>query len=169
MRPAIEHPSRRRASAGFYLIEVMIGMLVLSVSFLGAGSVLLNSMKANHGASLRNAAVLLASDMAERLEANRVAARNGRYELAAGTVPTATTDCTAQLCTADQLATFDVARWYQLVQSKLPSANAVVTRTAIGPPSVYQIELTWTDRAWGGRGTGATETFTYRTTRTVSP
>jgi len=169
----MRHPSRptavRRAAAGFYLIEVLIGMLVLSIAFLGAGSVMLNSMKANHGAGLRNAAVLLANDMAERLEANRAAARAGSYELAAGAVPPAGPNCTAQACTAEQLATHDIATWYAEVQNKLPSAAALVTRTAAGPPSVYLIRLSWTDRAWGNRDGNATETFIYETTRAVSP
>ncbi len=159
----------RRSIAGFNLIEVLIAMVVMSLAFLGSSSMILTTMKATHGGALRDSAVRLANDMAERLEGNKAAALNGAYALAAGAAPGAGADCTAQACTAAELAGYDLAGWYNLVQSKLPGASAAVTRTAAGPPAVYEIRLVWTDRAWGKSGGDGTETFTYVTTRAVSP
>lgn len=169
---AASAPPRLReksADAGFYLIEVLIGVVLISLALLGSAALIMNSMKSNQAGSLRMQAVLLAGDIAERMEANKAAVVLGSYVASTGFTPDTSLDCRTNYCSAAELATYDLSRWKEQVTAALPSAAVTSTQTVAGNPSTYQITITWTDRAWGGRTTTAqTENFSYSTTRTVT-
>ena len=162
-------PRRPAPAAGFYIIEVLIGLVLISLALLGSAALIVNSMKANQAGSLRTQAVLLAADIAERMEANKSAAILGSYAIGIGFTPDTAIDCRARYCSAAELATYDLSRWKEQVAATLPSAGVSTAQTVAGNPSTYLISITWTDRVWGGRATTAqTENFSYRSTRTVS-
>lgn len=69
----------RSYETGSTMIEVVISVLVLSVGMLGAFSLHLNGLKMNQGTYVRAQAMILASDMAERMRSNRAGALEGHY------------------------------------------------------------------------------------------
>ena len=71
------HPRRARLgrSSGFSLIEVLVALLILLIGLLGVVRMQLLSVQNNQGAYLRTQATYIASDMLDRLRANR-AGRN---------------------------------------------------------------------------------------------
>ena len=172
MRREIFHSQRRGRPApetGFYIIELLIGLVLISIALLGSAALIVNAMKANQAGSLRTQAVLLAADFAERMEANKSAAILGSYVIGTGFIPDTGIDCRARYCSAAELATYDLSRWKEQVVAILPSAGVSTAQTVAGNPSTYQISISWTDRSWGGRATTAqTENFSYSTTRTVN-
>ena len=60
-----------RRTAGFSLIEVMVALLVLLIGLLGVVRMQLFSVQNNQGAYLRTQATYIASDMMDRMRANR--------------------------------------------------------------------------------------------------
>ena len=151
------------------MMELLIGMVIIWIALMGSGSLILAAMKANRGGTTRELAVLLANDISERMEANREAALAGSYVLGEQTTPSAGTDCARVKCSAAQLAAYDLLRWDEQIKAGLTSPTRSIARTVAGTPSTYQITLTWTDRAWGGRPSTGTETFSYVVTRTIAP
>lgn len=61
--------SAQRNHRGFSLIEMMIALVILSVSILGMTSLSLTMMRSNNETEMRNAAVRLTSEVAEDLGA----------------------------------------------------------------------------------------------------
>jgi len=70
-------------SSGFTLLEVMVAVFVLSVGLLGLAHLQITALKTNQSADLRTQASLYASDILNRMRANRVASQTGAYNIAA--------------------------------------------------------------------------------------
>jgi len=68
--------------SGFTLLEVMVAVFVLSVGLLGLAHLQITALKTNQSADLRTQASLYASDILNRMRANRVASQNGLYVIA---------------------------------------------------------------------------------------
>jgi Tfp pilus assembly protein PilV len=91
-------------------------------------------------------AVNLASEMADRIRANRDA--RAAYSLAAGNLPAAVTCSGATDCTPAQLAQSDQNIWVSAIRLALPGATAsggsIVFTDNVGPtPERYEITVTW--------------------------
>jgi type IV pilus assembly protein PilV len=135
------------------------------------------AMKLNKGADFRSQAVMLASDLAERIEANKAGAISGAYQYTCPAIPAAiSTACgpSGAACIASSLATYDLLEWRAQVASTLPQSACSVNLTTAGNPSIYSISITWVDRqsdvAYDASivsQSGAGELLTYQTTRTV--
>lgn len=65
----ISCPAKQRDMRGFTLIEMMIALVILSVSILGMTSLTLTSIRVNMENDLRNAAVRVTTEVAEDLGA----------------------------------------------------------------------------------------------------
>ncbi len=77
----ISSPNPTRAPArGFSLVEVMVALLILSVGLLGLAGLQVLGLKHTGNAYFRTQATLLASEMAERIHANPLAAVRGEYD-----------------------------------------------------------------------------------------
>lgn len=175
-------PPRTPARAsGFSMIEVLVTLLIISLALLGTAGLQAYSMRLNQGGQFRSHAVFLASDLAERMEANRAAAIAGNYVVATSSVANAiSTACLDGACTAANLAAFDLSQWQNAIAATLPQSSWAVTQTVVGNPSVYTITISWVDRQSdtnyaafdAAAGTGATqagrgERFFYTATRTI--
>ena len=71
---------RCRGAAGFTIVEVLVALVVLSVGMLGIAGLYVVTLQSGGTAIYRTQAVNLASDMADRIRANRnagVAYQNG--------------------------------------------------------------------------------------------
>ena len=60
----------RKGQRGFSLIEVLVALVVLSIGMLGIAALYVDSLRSGRTAIHRTQAVILVSDMAERIRAN---------------------------------------------------------------------------------------------------
>jgi type IV pilus assembly protein PilV len=151
------------------MIEVLISLVIVAVAMLGAAGIQLRAMQLGQGSQLRTQAILLADDLAERMEANKIAAvETGLYSVAeTSTVPTTAPSCTT-VCSAQQMAALDLYQWQTLIPTLLPQSSWSVVQTP-GNPSTYEITVKWVDsRGDKTAGVNASDvTFSYVSTRTI--
>jgi len=151
------NPTRRSGARGFSIVEALVALVVLSIGMLGIAALYVESLRAGRSAIYRTQAVNLATDLADRIRANR---RGGvDYRLAANAqppqpgncAPTRTTD--SANCSPAQLATDDLARWAQAIRQQLPGGTeglprgTVLVTPAAAMPGMfeYSIEITWSE------------------------
>jgi len=99
---------KMRHARGFSMIELLVAVLVMGIGVLGITGLQMVSLQNNRGALVRAEAVSLAYDMLDRIRVNPTVNYGG---LAMGAAPPAATDCFANNCTEQQMATFDQAAW----------------------------------------------------------
>lgn len=139
------------AARGFSLVEALVALVVMSIGLLGIAALYVESLRSGTSALLRSQAVALASDMADRIRANPTAA--GAYDKAVDATGAVVANCeNATGCTPAEMASTDIARWYQLVDDRgdnpaqgrlaLPGGRGTVVSVA-GPPRVYTITVSW--------------------------
>lgn len=168
-RPSVTG-SPKMAQRGFSMIEVLITLVIIATALFGTAGLQLYAMRMNQSGQFRTQAIFLASDIAERMEANRRAAIDGSYRLPLTTkAGSAAADCASSDCGETALAEWDLAQWGNSIFTLLPGASWQITRTIAGNPSTYEIVINWTDRRtntqYATSGTG--ETFAYTATRTI--
>lgn len=116
------------------LLEVLIALTVVSVGLLGAAALNVTSLSANRTALLRTRAVLLASDMADRIRTNRY--------------PEDAYDC-GGVCQpgigGNPVAVGDIADWTAAVAEGLPAGRAEIRWLLPGPgePVTYVVRVSW--------------------------
>lgn len=148
------------------MIEILVTLVITATALLGTAGLQLYAMRMNQGGQFRTQAVFLASDIAERMEANKQEAVNGSYVLANTTTPDAlSTACSANACSSANLAIYDLNQWGNSVATQLPQPSWQITQTTTGNPSTYSIVVRWTDRSTDKASHG--ETFSYTATRTI--
>lgn len=159
-------PANLTRQHGFSMLEILITLVIVAIALLGTAGLQLYAMRMNHGAQLRTQAIFLASDIAERMEANKTAAIAGNYAVAPASAPgAAASDCAAAACSGTALAGFDISQWEASVVGLLPQAAWAITQTVVGNPSTYTILIQWVDRSTDRAGHG--EAFSYTATRTI--
>jgi type IV pilus assembly protein PilV len=155
---------RPHAQRGLTMLEVLVTLLIIALWLLGTAGAQSSAVKLTKAAQFRTSAVFLASEIAERMEANGPAAKTGAYACAADACLTGSAStCVGTACSSDALAAFDLTEWGARVAAALPSATATIAFAA----PVYTITLGWTDRG-DSRTTGTTEALTYTATKTVN-
>ncbi len=153
---------------GFSMIEILVTLVIIAIALLGTVGLQLYAMRGNQSSQFRTQAIFLASDMSERMEANKAQAINGAYILAqTQAAPTLSTACSTGICTPSALATYDLNQWGNSVANLLPQASWQITQTTAGNPSTYSILISWTERSTD-KTTHVAETFSYTATRTLS-
>src|SRR6476619_3967709 len=122
----------RQTSRGFTLVEVLIALVVLAIGMLGVAALLLNGLQSSRIALLRTQAVMLASDIGDRIRANRTGGAS--YTLASGTALSAPAKActTAGQCNASEIAAIDLYAWQQSVLASLPGATTAVAVAPVG-------------------------------------
>jgi type IV pilus assembly protein PilV len=164
-RSLIDRLPGARAQRGFSMLEILITLFLLTMWLLASAGVQSSSLQFTKAAAFRTQAVYLATELAERMQANKPAAVAGSYSSSGGSI-TSSTDCTTSLCSSGALATFDLAEWSGRVTAALPNATVSVTPVAIQNPITYTIVVSWadrrTDRTYAASGTS--EAFSYTST-----
>lgn len=89
------------------MIEVLVAALVMATGVLGASALQAASLRSNRIAVERSDAVQAAWSILDRIRVNS----GGAYDADLGDPPPAFTNCIASTCSANDLATFDVAVW----------------------------------------------------------
>ncbi|QDK96501.1 type IV pilus modification protein PilV [Acinetobacter tandoii] len=96
---------------GVGLIEILVALLVLAIGILGFVALQYRAVEATSESINRVQAMNIARDMAERIRANRDGFATYKTETSTAANQTNfATNCTANTCSADDLADFDVAQ-----------------------------------------------------------
>jgi type IV pilus assembly protein PilV len=130
------------------LVEILIAVLIAGIGGLGVASMQLAGMKYSAGAKTRTQASLLATDMLDRIRANRRIAidktlyNTEGFESGTGAAPS--TNCYTTSCDPEELAEFDKVGWLNQVSTLLPQGQARVAEIDLDAEQrIYQISLRW--------------------------
>lgn len=150
--------------AGYSLIEVLIALVILSVGLLGLAALQGEGLRSVGTASIRFQAVQLIEDITASMAANpdgvaelvggafvqhylvdATGTGNAAHACADGLSTNSANDCTAQ-----QMAQFDVSLWKTSLAARLPGGNGtiVATTNSFGAASNddFIVTITWTER-----------------------
>ncbi|MCC5794475.1 MAG: type IV pilus modification protein PilV [Chromatiales bacterium] len=119
---------------GVTMIEVMIAIVVLAIGLIGLARLQAATLQFNNSAYLRSQATNLASDMADRMRANRAAALGPAlpYNLDVDDVPPG----------GGTLAADDLNEWRAALAGTLPSGTGGITVTGAGRATIV---VCWDD------------------------
>jgi type IV pilus assembly protein PilV len=152
------------------MIEVLVSLVIIAIALLGAAGVQLRALQLGQGSQFRTQAILLADDLAERMEANKIAAvASGQYVVAEASTAPSTAPACSTACGTQEMAALDLYQWQTLIPTLLPQSSWAVRQTVVGNPSTYEITVKWVDsRGDKSSGTNASDvTFSYVSTRTI--
>ena len=114
------------------LIEVLVTLVIMSVGLLGVAALQLTTVRNNYDAFVRSQAAMLASDMLDRMRANRLQAPGYVAAFGANPNPGGTT------------AAADVAQWRQALAAQLPLGVGQIDFNAA--TEVVTISIQWGER-----------------------
>ena len=129
----------RTRGRGFTIVEVLVALVVVTVGMLGIAGLYITTLRSGGGAIYRMQAVNLASDMADRIRANRTAGL-------AYTNAAANNGCAgagAIVCTPAQMAANDLNIWNVQLAAALPSGTGAVAVNNATTPFTYTITINW--------------------------
>lgn len=111
---------------GISLIEVLISLLILSLGALGFAALQLKGLKTTEDANYRAHATLIAQDAIERILSNPT--QRNAYLTEANYTKTAPggappDDCVGTVCSASQMATWDISHLSWIVANSLPDGQ----------------------------------------------
>jgi type IV pilus assembly protein PilV len=133
-----------RFAAGISMVESLVALVVISVGMLGIAGLYMSSLKAGRSANLRVQAVNLASDMADRIRANKSGLVS--YNMAAGGTGVAHSCTTPTACTPAFVAENDLFVWVNTLKASLPAGSTGAVTFLDNPgfePDRYTIVVTW--------------------------
>lgn len=161
-----EPGTQSRWTRGFTLLEVMISLVVLAIGVMGVIGLQTQTYKQLQTSQNLSKAALLASDMADRMLANRDQALAGAYlhdsSTASETPPTP--NCGSEACDAAQLAAYDIWYWQREVLGvetdpnsgetrKMPGSLPAASAEVLDVAGEYIILVRWDDDLDGSTGT----------------
>lgn len=138
--------SRRRGSAGFSLIEVMIALVVLALGLLGFALLQTMNLRYTQSANYRTVATNLAYDLLDQMRANRLSADEyNAATFAVGDAPVGAA-CTRHLGTPAIAGTNGIIeRWQcQVVEALGDQASAGVQYDRVS--GLATVVINWSDR-----------------------
>jgi type IV pilus assembly protein PilV len=153
----------RTRQRGVTIVEMLVSFVVLSIGMLGIAGLFAVTLRTSGIAIQRVVAVGLASDIADRIRANRRAGE--AYALD----PVAADDkCVGEssvTCSPEEMAKEDVWLWRQQIAQAFPGGNAAGSieyhpGASAMAPSTYTIRIKWRERA--GNGNERNEPQEYR-------
>jgi type IV pilus assembly protein PilV len=136
---------------GVSLIEVLVSIVIASVGLLALAGVNASSIRYTKMSQYRGTATQLASDMAERMRANK--AGLAAYDIQTSFADQATlpnmvaTECnsTATACTAAQVAAYDLVTWRFTVRDQLPEGSIYIAYQNV--QTAADVWVVWRDPA----------------------
>ncbi|MDP3604483.1 MAG: type IV pilus modification protein PilV, partial [Polaromonas sp.] len=145
------------------LIEVLVSIVISAIGLLALAGVNASALRYTKMSQYRATATLLASDLGERMRANKGVAADGVVVATgfyAGAYDYSTTDFAAQAtdatlpaqlcnttatCTPQQIAELDLAQWRLLVRTQLPEGSIFIARQA--GQTAADVWVAWRDPA----------------------
>lgn len=138
MKPVKSHSVIAR---GFSMVEALVALVVLGAGLLGIASLYVVTLQTSGSAIYRTQAVNLASDIADRIRANRL----GR-EAYAGAAAASEDTCLVNICDASQMAAHDLYWWQRQIAETLPgNPTGTITVSGTGETRTYTITITWAE------------------------
>lgn len=135
--------SSRRPARGFSMVEVLVALVVLGVGMLGIASLYVVTLRSSGSAISRMQAVNLASDLGDRIRANRNA--GAAYEGAAAANGNGCIGISAN-CSPQQMAAHDLFLWQRQIAAALPgNPSGTVKVVASAALRTYTITVTWSE------------------------
>jgi len=146
---------------GFSLLEVLIALVVLSVGLLGLAALQAEGLRGSSTAHNRFQAIRLAADIAARIRANEDAidinSENGPYSYEIAKTDSATSGAshgcadvgsvtTANTCTAENMAAFDLFEWRRDLAESLPNGSGSVDISVGNSIITADVLVEWTER-----------------------
>ena len=147
-------------SRGVSLVEVLVSIVLASFALLALAAVDAGSVRYTKMSQYKATAAQLASDMGERMRANKGVALPvatgffaGNYDYttdfagqaSVASLPTELCNTAASSCTADQIAELDLKQWSILVRDQLPEGSVFLRRRA--PEVAMDVWVVWRDPA----------------------
>ncbi len=122
------------------MVEALVALVVIGVGMLGIASLYVVTLRSNGSAISRMQAVNLATDIGDRIRANRQARE--AYE---GAAAADGNGCLgeAQSCAAQEMAAHDLFVWRQQVAATLPAGTGTVAVDGAGSTRTYTISISW--------------------------
>ncbi len=113
-----------RQSRGVGLIEVLITMLILSTTLITLAALQTRSLQYNQGSYLGSQANILASDILDRIRANK---KSPTHTVQVEDYNVAASVFTASSVPTSSLAAADVYLWRQNINSLMPGGTGAIT------------------------------------------
>ena len=145
--------NKRSVQRGVGFIEILVAVVIVSIGFLAAAQMQVQSMRSSQGAYYRSQAYFLASEMVDRMRANVRGVREGRYDGRKTSASATDPGCADTACTPQLIADQDVFDWSASLHTStdsgrpplLPSvtgasAGGEIIRTGAGR---YTIRMSW--------------------------
>jgi type IV pilus assembly protein PilV len=171
--------ARGFAMRGFAMLEALIALVVILFGVLGIAGMQMYAINNTQNASYQSLAVMLASSMVTKMEANYAywsgaagksitingGTINGGPTAYAGSCGSATTAPPGGGCATSDMAYFDLVNFGTAVAGGLPAGTAQITCSTTAVPTACTMTLTWsennvalTNKAGGETGSLATGT-----------
>lgn len=142
-------PPRLRRARGFTLVEALVAMVVLSIGMLGIAGLYLESLRSGRVTILRSQAVTAASDLADRIRANREGAPTYADDVSGAGAISADCEDGGAGCDPDEMASHDKAEWLADLAAALPAGTGTVVIDDATAPDTYTITITWVEPGIG--------------------
>jgi len=149
----IKSPLFKR-QAGATMIEVMVALFLLAVGLLGTLALQNSSQRSNQSAMFSSVAIVLARDMANRINANNntfSTADDNLYD----SIDTENISGSATVCSVDcdqaTIKTMDTGQWAEEIKSRLPAGRGTID---INDDGVHEVIVMWDDQLTGASQVG---------------
>ncbi|MEM8561142.1 MAG: type IV pilus modification protein PilV [Pseudomonadota bacterium] len=143
------------AQMGTGLIEVLVALLLISMAAIGLGNIQISAGHIALEAEQRREAVVLISDLFERMRGNRQALPHYHFHEKTGerTIETSlfTRDCSAQPCDPEQMAHWDLQQWSRSLNGGVTADAEAGLNRPIACVTVIDREVV-VEIAWQGLG-----------------
>ncbi len=182
--------SRRRATAGFTLVELLVTLFIVSVGMLGLVKLEAAGVSESHVSRMRSLMTYQAESLAGLMRADRgYWASTGstfttfNYSGSAPTFPTtansSSADCTSSsvVCKPSEMAYADLKAWTDAFGTAFPGATLSIACSAASggcasattTPASYDITLTWTEKTVASNRSSVGSTSTVSMVLHVQP
>ena len=130
--PRHSHGALPRHGRGVSLVEALVAMLLFAVGFLAIAGLQLRGITNTRNSYQRTVATLLATEMADKILANRQSLNNNPavYTSTQADILSSITPLNCHNsgvnCNTDQVARNDLYRWYEQVSTALPGVQSQI-------------------------------------------
>jgi type IV pilus assembly protein PilV len=140
-------------NTGFSLIEVLISLVVMSVGLTGLLGLKVMAIKGANESHFRHEASLLTMDLADRMRANQAGVDNGSYEASkiVSFASPPTKECDQAICSADELAIFDLYQVARKMSLSMPDSFLTVNCPSNDCSTIDAVKIG--DNTAGGKAT----------------
>lgn|GEM_PF-5417406 len=137
--------------AGSGLVEVLVSLLVIAIGILGMAGVHSQTLQYNQSSYVQSQATFLASDMLDRIEANRALAKSGgNYQVGLTEQQFSQcrqsdypNGCEAGSCDPRALAAYDILQWKFQLACQLPGSQGSIAFQDSSDTRIYTIRLSF--------------------------